>query len=89
MCHGDIDFEAYEIGRAYQFFKLVSLSLREADNPYLLGPINSVPARHSESVFQEHQGKPAFRAWLKRFSCSVCLPSVTGTKLNGGAGSTG
>jgi hypothetical protein len=33
MCHGDIDFEAYEIGRAYQFFKLVSLSLREADNP--------------------------------------------------------
>src|SRR5262249_42787116 len=23
-------------------------------------------ARHPESVFQEHQGKPAFRAWLKR-----------------------
>ena len=30
MCHGDIDFEAYEIGRAYQIFKLVSLSAKEA-----------------------------------------------------------
>jgi len=23
MCHGDIDFEAYEIDRAFQIFKLV------------------------------------------------------------------
>ena len=37
MCHGDIDFEAYEIGRACQIFKLVSLSPRKLQSLLLFG----------------------------------------------------
>jgi len=29
MCHGDIDFEAYEIDRAFQIFKLVSFTAKK------------------------------------------------------------
>jgi hypothetical protein len=37
MCHGDIDFEAYEIDRAFQIFKLVSLTAKKVQSLPLFG----------------------------------------------------
>jgi hypothetical protein len=55
MCHGDIDFEAYEIDRAYQFFKLLSLRAKKLQSLLLFGisAYGKTQAMNPESFFGE------------------------------------
>src|SRR4029453_19321520 len=84
MCHGDIDFEAYEIGRAFQIFKLVSLRAQKLQSLLLFGisAYGKSQVMNPESFFGELKRRNVIRmaglylvgAWLVVQVAGTVLP---------------
>jgi TolB-like protein/Tfp pilus assembly protein PilF len=84
MCHGDIDFEAYEIGRAFQIFKLLSLRAKKLQSLLLFGisAYGKSQVMNPESFFGELKRRNVIRvaglylvgAWLVVQVAGTVLP---------------
>ena len=68
MCHGDIDFEAYEIDRAFQIFKLVSFTAKKLQSLLLfeISAYGKSQVMNPESFFGELKRRNVRTRFLDR-----------------------